>query len=81
MPVNPVIDRISSAIQGRIDAAVDAVMHPWDIAALVPCIEEAGGVVTSLEGCRDRIVWEPHLLSTSSARLHEQVLGVLRGRA
>ncbi len=29
--------------RGRIQAALDVVMHPWDIAALVPCIQEAGG--------------------------------------
>jgi histidinol-phosphatase len=64
--------------QGRIDAALDTVMHPWDIAALVPCIEEAGGVVTDLEGQREGVVWSSHLLSTSSARLHEEVLRVVR---
>jgi histidinol-phosphatase len=66
--------------QGRIDVAVDAVMKPWDIAALVPCIEEAGGVATSLEGRRQGMVWEPHMLSSSSRPLHEQVLQVLLDR-
>jgi histidinol-phosphatase len=64
--------------QGRIDVAIDAVMHPWDIAALVPCIEEAGGVVTDLDGRYDGVVWRPHLLSSSSKSLHEEVLRVLR---
>ena len=67
--------------QGRIDAAVDVIMHPWDIAALVPCVEEAGGVATDLEGHRERIVWQPHLLSTASASLHEQILRVLHARS
>src|SRR5262245_29587193 len=49
--------------EGRLDAAVDAVMNPWDIAALVPCVEEAGGVATDLEGRRDDIVWRASLLS------------------
>ncbi|PYS13795.1 MAG: hypothetical protein DMG15_10090 [Acidobacteria bacterium] len=39
--------------KGSIDVAMDAVMHPWDIAALAPCIEEAGGVVSDLEGHRE----------------------------
>ena len=65
--------------QGRIDVAVDAIMNPWDIAAVVPCVEEAGGTVTDMEGRRDRIVWSASLLSTSSAKLQQQVLRVLLG--
>ena len=65
--------------QGRIDAAVDAIMNPWDIAALVPCVEEAGGVVTDLEGRREHIVWKSSLLSSSSRELHREVLRVLHG--
>jgi len=66
--------------QGRIDAAVDAVMNPWDIAALVPCVEEAGGVVTDLEGIRENLVWRPNLLSSSNPALHRQILKVLAGQ-
>jgi histidinol-phosphatase len=65
--------------QGRIDAAIDTIMHPWDIAAIVPCVEEAGGVVTDLEGVRERVVWRASLLSSSSSSLHRQVIGVLHG--
>jgi histidinol-phosphatase len=64
--------------QGRIDAAVDPIMNPWDIAALVPCVEEAGGTTSDLEGRRDNIVWRPNLLSSSSSLLHEEILRVLR---
>ena len=38
--------------RGRLHVAVDTLMSPWDIAALVPCVEEAGGVVTGLDGRR-----------------------------
>jgi histidinol-phosphatase len=65
--------------QGRIDVAVDAIMNPWDIAALVPCVEEAGGTVTDMEGHREHIVWRGSLLSTSSPELQKQVLRVLHG--
>jgi len=64
--------------QGRIDAAIDPIMLPWDIAALVPCIEEAGGVITDLQGRRNDIVWQRNLLSSSSIQLHEEILAVLR---
>jgi len=54
-------------------------MKPWDIAALVPCIEEAGGVVTSLSGERAGILSGGSLVSSSDHQLHEQVLAVLVG--
>jgi histidinol-phosphatase len=65
--------------QGRIDAAIDPVMHPWDIAAIVPCVEEAGGTTSDLNGRRERIVWSSSLLSSSSPTLHAQILQTLRG--
>jgi len=37
---------------GRAEAMVDAVMAPWDAAALQPIIEEAGGVFTDWSGRR-----------------------------
>src|SRR5262249_51684329 len=66
--------------QGRIDAAVDPLVKPWDIAAIVPCIEESGGTVTDLEGRRDGVTWQPHLMTSSSAELHREILSVMQGR-
>jgi histidinol-phosphatase len=65
--------------QGRLDAAVDAVMNPWDIAALVPCVEEAGGVATDLEGRRENIVWRSSLLSSATPELHREIISILSG--
>lgn len=45
--------------QGRIDVALDPRMNPWDIAAVVPCVREAGGVLTSLDGNEDVATSEP----------------------
>ncbi|HXY04213.1 MAG TPA: inositol monophosphatase family protein, partial [Terriglobales bacterium] len=36
--------------QGSVDVALDSRMHAWDIAALAPCVREAGGVLTSFDG-------------------------------
>ena len=63
---------------GRADVMVDPVMSPWDIAALVPIIEEAGGKVTDLDGNRDGIIERGSLVSTAGA-IHEEVLSLLRG--
>lgn len=35
---------------GRAEAMADPIMAPWDVAALVPLIEEAGGVFTDWDG-------------------------------
>jgi histidinol-phosphatase len=59
---------------GRIDAAIDLILHPWDIAALVPCVEEAGGVVSDLDGNRQGILWKPTLLSCSNPVLQSQII-------
>jgi len=37
---------------GRADVMVDGILSPWDAAALMPIIEEAGGVFTDWKGTR-----------------------------
>jgi fructose-1,6-bisphosphatase/inositol monophosphatase family enzyme len=60
---------------GRAEVMVDAIMHPWDTAALAPVITEAGGVFTDWDGA-------PTALGGSSiatnAALAEQVRAMLR---
>jgi histidinol-phosphatase len=63
--------------QGRIDVAIDPRMNPWDIAALAPCVREAGGVVSSLDGGED-VVWQPNLVASANSTLHAKVLHALR---
>ncbi|WP_169975231.1 inositol monophosphatase family protein [Tautonia rosea] len=63
--------------RGRLHIAWDSLMSPWDIAALVPCVEEAGGVISALDGSRNRILSGRSLLSTCDRSLHEEVLRVL----
>lgn len=64
--------------RGKLHIAVDTLMNPWDVAALVPCIEEAGGKVTNLQGKRDNIVFGGSLLSTCGEPLHSEVLRLLQ---
>lgn len=64
--------------QGRVHAAFDTIMNPWDIAALVPCITEAGGIVSNLSGDRSNVVYGGNLLASCSATLHEEILEALR---
>lgn len=78
-----VIDCYQHALvcRGRAHAAIDAKMSPWDIAALLPCIEEAGGVATSLTGERENVVFSGSLLTSCDEKLHEELLAVLAPRA
>jgi histidinol-phosphatase len=63
--------------QGRVDVALDPRMNPWDIAAVVPCVREAGGVLTSLDGNQD-VIWQPNLVASANPTLHAKVLKSLR---
>jgi histidinol-phosphatase len=62
--------------QGRIDVALDPRMNPWDIAALAPCVREAGGALSSLDGNED-CIWQPNLVASANQVLHAQVLQAL----
>ena len=63
--------------RGRLHAAIDTLMNPWDIAALVPCVEEAGGVVTGLDGRREGIIHAGSLLTSCDSTLHRALLTLL----
>ena len=59
--------------RGALDAAVDPLMKPWDIGALVPCVLEAGGSVSDLTGESARIVERSSLVAASSASLRRAI--------
>lgn len=63
--------------RGRLHFAIDTVMKPWDIAALVPCVEEAGGITSSLTGERQGILESGSLLSAASAEMRDAVLAAI----
>jgi histidinol phosphatase-like enzyme (inositol monophosphatase family) len=59
---------------GRADAMLDPIMNPWDIAALVPIVRGAGGVITSWQGLDP--VQASSTLAASPA-LHAQLVAAL----
>lgn len=63
--------------RGRTHVAVDTLMHPWDIAALVPCVREAGGVVEPIDPDVDEIISGGSLVSAASQTLIDDVRTVL----
>lgn len=64
--------------RGRLQTAVDTIMSPWDIAAIVPCVEEAGGVATDIRGERAGLIHRGSLVTSSDAAIHREVLELLR---
>jgi len=63
---------------GFIDTIVEAAFRRWDIAALVPLVEGAGGVITNWQGG----VWRDGdpVLASGDRRVHAQVIDLLRQR-
>ncbi len=61
--------------EGSLDVAGEADLQPYDMAALVPIIEEAGGRFSSLDGVKG--VWDGTALATNGT-LHDEVLGITR---
>ena len=60
---------------GHIDICVEYALQPYDIVALIPIIEHAGGIVTTLDG--GRAEGGGAVVASANARLHENVLNIL----
>ncbi|PIQ62709.1 MAG: inositol phosphatase [Bacteroidetes bacterium CG12_big_fil_rev_8_21_14_0_65_60_17] len=63
--------------RGVIHAAIDTEMHPWDNAAIIPCVLEAGGAVASTRGKTDNLVDAPDLVTASSPALLQEIVATL----
>jgi histidinol-phosphatase len=64
--------------RGRTHAAVDTIMSPWDIAALVPCVREAGGVAQPLDAAEEDVVYSGSLVTAGSEALLRDVRTLLQ---
>jgi histidinol-phosphatase len=62
--------------EGAVEAAVDWVSKPWDLAPLGLIVEEAGGKSTTIDG--ERTIYKGKFVSTNGI-LHDKVLALLRG--
>lgn len=61
---------------GRADVMLDPIMNPWDIAALVPVVRGAGGVITTWEG--DDPTGGTSTVAAAPA-IHREVMEILNG--
>jgi fructose-1,6-bisphosphatase/inositol monophosphatase family enzyme len=66
--------------QGTMDIALETGLKPWDIEAIIPVIENAGGVVTDWRGERVPDT-AGQVIAGSSRELVEQALTHLRPAA
>ena len=64
---------------GLIDLVIEAGLAPYDVQALIPIVEAAGGVITSWSG--RSAAFGGQIVAAGDARLHEQALGLLAGAA
>ncbi|MGV3713950.1 inositol monophosphatase family protein [Pseudolysinimonas sp.] len=61
--------------EGAIDIAAEFDVKPWDIAALVPIVREAGGRVTDVDGTENAL--DTLSIVATNGLLHDAVLGRL----
>lgn len=62
---------------GRADLMVDPRLAIWDLAALIPVIEEAGGKISDLEG-REGLAGKSAIAANPA--IHREAIALLRGR-
>lgn len=61
---------------GFVDIALDPIMNPWDIAALVPVVRGAGGVITDWSG--NAPYPAEAIVAAATPELHDAALAILR---
>jgi myo-inositol-1(or 4)-monophosphatase len=64
--------------QGSLDAFWEELLMPWDFAAGIVIVREAGGVVTGPEG-RDLALAPGHVRGANSRELLEQLMAAVAG--
>lgn len=62
---------------GHIDLVVESELKPYDIGALIPLIEQAGGIITTWEGGRPE--GGGSIVAAGSRAVHEEALAILKG--
>ncbi len=67
---------LAHVANGSLDAFWATHIHPWDVAAGVLLIQEAGGLVTGRNG-KPFDLWKPHFLAAAGSQLHAEMLEVL----
>ncbi len=62
---------------GHVDLVVEQVLQPYDIQALIPIVEEAGGVITDWQG--GNVMHGGQVIAAGDEALHQAALDILNG--
>jgi histidinol phosphatase-like enzyme (inositol monophosphatase family) len=62
---------------GFADLVIDPGLQPYDIVALIPLIEQAGGIVTTLDGARAENGGD--IIAAATPQLHQAAMEAMRG--
>ncbi|MBX3439905.1 MAG: inositol monophosphatase, partial [Planctomycetaceae bacterium] len=68
---------LAAVAAGRVEAFWSTSLKPWDMAAGVLLVREAGGCVSRTDGGAFQVD-QPDLLASNGTGLHESLIGVLR---
>lgn len=60
---------------GFVDLVIETGLKPYDVGALIPIIEQAGGIITTWEGERPEAGGK--IIAASSAAVYEQARAIL----
>lgn len=63
---------------GRLDAAIDLLAAPWDICAVIPCLEEAGCIAADVRGESAGVLTSGSLMSSGAPALMSEIAAALR---
>ncbi|EKF42425.1 histidinol-phosphate phosphatase [Nitratireductor indicus C115] len=61
---------------GQVDLVIESGLQPYDIVALIPIVEQAGGVITTWAG--GRAEGGGDVIAAATPRLHEKAMALLR---
>ncbi|MDO1581963.1 histidinol-phosphatase [Rhizobium oryzicola] len=64
---------------GHIDLVIEDSLKPYDVGALIPLIEQAGGIVTTWDGGRPEM--GGNIIAAGSHAVYEEALAILQGKA
>jgi myo-inositol-1(or 4)-monophosphatase len=67
---------LANVASGVFDAFWASHIHPWDVAAGVLLVREAGGVVTARDGSEFNL-WKPNFVAAATVELHGRLLKAL----
>jgi myo-inositol-1(or 4)-monophosphatase len=62
---------------GHVDLVIESGLKPYDVAALIPVVEGAGGIITTWDG--GEAAGGGSIIAAGDRRLHEQALKLLNG--